>query len=79
MGQDEALQLKGEVDNISLVPLGKKWQDDTKIVQRGKNEATMYFLIPKNERDGLKKANKAKFQKITAPMKTLYNYTVKNE
>lgn len=74
--REEALQIKGEVDNICLVPISMKNQTETNIVQRGKNEATMYLLIPKSERETLSKYNSAKFQKITTSKKDLYIFTV---
>ncbi|MBR9677131.1 hypothetical protein GOV04_03250 [Candidatus Woesearchaeota archaeon] len=76
--QEEALQLKGLVDNIYLLSDNAE-QIETNVVQRGKNEATMYFLIPKNMRSKLKNTSKAKFQKIDSKDKTMYVYTVKNE
>ena len=74
----EAFQLQGQVDNISLVASNLK-KNEGKVVQRGTNEATMYFLIPKNERENLKNKDITGFQKIKTQGNTLYVYSIKNE
>ncbi|MBW2974158.1 hypothetical protein KY366_00420 [Candidatus Woesearchaeota archaeon] len=72
---DEALQLKGHVRNIHLfsedVPDIK-----TNISLRGKNEATKYFLIPKELRKDLQFNTKVKCQKIETETKTIFVYVV---
>ena len=72
---EEALQLKGRVKNIHLfsedVPDIK-----ANISLRGKNEATKYFLIPKELRKDLKFNTKVKCQKIETDTKTIFVYVV---
>ena len=74
----EAIQLGGKIDDIYLLALDKN-AEETSVVQRGKNEATMYFLIPKDARQGLKKTETATFQKLTLSRKKAYFYVVNNE
>ncbi len=74
---EEALQLKGHVKKIHLfsedVPNIK-----SNISLRGKNEATKYFLIPKELRKDLKFNTKVTCQKIQADTKTVFIYIVDN-
>ena len=72
----EALQLKGHVDNISLVPLNIE-TERVNVVQRGTNDATTYFLVPKTAREKIKKSKTASFQTIKTPTGMLYIYNIK--
>lgn len=73
---DEAMQLKGKVDNVFLIPLNRN-SEKVNIAQRGTNEATTYFLVPKKARETLKKSKEALFQTIETPATTLYVYAVR--
>ncbi len=73
----EAMQLKGQVDEIYLMAFDAH-AEETSVVQRGKNEATMYFLVPKQVRDKLKKTDTASFQKLELPRKKFFIYVTKN-
>lgn len=75
----EALQLKGHVDNIHLFSLdGAVFK--TKIASRGKNDATKYFLIPKELRKELDVKDKVVCQKMDIDNKTVFIYSLeKNE
>ena len=59
---DEALQLKGNINNVHLfsedVP-----STETRLAQRGKNEATYYFLVPKELRKDIEMKGKVRCQK----------------
>jgi len=76
---DEATQLKGQMQNIyvfseynSLFKAG--------ISQRGKNEATKYFLIPKELRKNLKFNGNVSCQRMDTKTKIAFIYLVeKNE
>lgn len=74
----EALQLKGNVDNIYLISDNNRDEEIT-VSQRGKNEATMYFLIPKNHRTGLDSHKNARFNLTKIPGKKLYTYVIDDE
>lgn len=74
----EAMQLKGQVDEVYMFA-AQSDAETTKIVQRGKNEATMYFLVPKNAREELKKLDEASFQEIKLSRKKIYIYSVKSK
>ena len=72
---EEAVQLKGYMDNIHI--FSENVADiGTNISQRGKNEATKYFLIPKELRKGLKFTAKTTCQKIETKTKTIFIYVV---
>lgn len=72
---EEALQLKGYIDNIFL------FSEDTADIKtnlstRGKNEATKYFLIPRELRENIKFNEKVKCQKIETSTKLIFIYLV---
>jgi hypothetical protein len=72
---EEALQLKGPIQNIHV------FSEDvadvkTNLSQRGKNEATKYFLIPRELRSNLKFNEKVKCQKIETDSKIVFVYVV---
>lgn len=72
---EESLQLKGHVQNIYL------FSEDvadikTNLSARGKNEATKYFLIPRELRHNIKFGDKVKCQKIESESKMIFIYVV---
>ncbi len=72
---EEFKQLKGNMENVHL------FAEDiadvrANISQRGKNEATKYFLIPKELRRGLKFTEKTSCQKIETKTSTIFIYVV---
>jgi hypothetical protein len=71
----EFLDLQGHFDNVHLfteeVAVAK-----TNISQRGKNEATKYFLIPRTMRKGFKFNNSTYCQRMDIPDKTVFIYVV---
>lgn len=74
---DESVQLKGHMDNIHI--FSENVTDiKTNISQRGKNEATKYFLIPKELRKDLKFDAKTTCQKIETKTKTIFIYVLDN-
>ena len=72
---EEYLQLKGHHDNIHLIS-EKIAEVQTNISQRGKNEATKYFLIPRQFRKGFKFNNTTSCQKIDLKDKVLFVYVI---
>ena len=74
---DEALQLKGHVDNIHLFTENVA-EIRTNISQRGKNEATKYFLIPRELRKGLNFHCPVSCQKFETNDKTIFIYVIDN-
>lgn len=75
MDYDESLQLKGRIKNIHL------FSDDvaeirTNLSTRGKNEATKYFLIPKELRHNMTFTDKVKCQKLETESKIIFIYVV---
>jgi len=75
MDYDESVQLKGHMSNIHL--FSENVADiKTNISQRGKNEATKYFLIPKELRKNLKFNEKTTCQKIETKTKTIFIYVL---
>ena len=72
---EEATQLKGYMDNVHI--FSENVADiKTNISQRGKNEATKYFLIQKELRKNMKFNAKTTCQKIEATTKTIFIYVV---
>ena len=72
---EESIQLQGHMDNVHL--FSENASDiETNISQRGKNEATKYFLIPKDLRKGLKFNSKTHCQKLDTKTKTIFIYVV---
>lgn len=72
---DEALQLKGNLNNIHI------FSDDvidieSNLAQRGKNEATKYFLVPKQVRKDLKISGAVRCQKFETKNKSIFIYVV---
>lgn len=75
LDRDEALQLKGNLDNIHII--SEKASDSTsRISFRGKNDATKYFLIPKDLRENLQKNKEVKSQMIDTPSKSIFVFYV---
>ena len=72
---DEYLQLKGHLEDIYLFTEHVA-EIKANISQRGKNEATKYFLIPRQLRKGLKFNNSTSCQKIELKDKTIFIYVV---
>ncbi len=75
LDQDEAIHLKGHMDNIHVFSENAA-EIETNISQRGKNEATKYFLIPKTLRHGLTFDESVKCQKIDTKTRTIFVYVV---
>lgn len=74
-GYEEYLQLKGHLERIHLIAEGVT-DVQTNISQRGKNEATKYFLIPRQLRNGFRFNNSTSCQKIELQDKVLFVYIV---
>ena len=72
---DEYLKLKGHLEDVYLVTEHIA-EIQTNISQRGKNEATKYFLIPKQLRKGLNFNNSTSCQKIDLKDKTIFIYII---
>ena len=75
MNYEESLQLKGHIKNIY------SFSEDTadikaNLSQRGKNDATKYFLIPRELRNNLKFNKKVKCQKFETDKKVIFIYVV---
>ncbi|MFH1249203.1 MAG: hypothetical protein V1660_03555 [archaeon] len=72
---EEALQLKGNIENIHIFSENAS-NIKANIAQRGKNEATKYFLIPKELRKNLSYKNKTSCQKIETKSKVIFVYII---
>jgi len=70
---DEALQLRGYIDDIHLFS-EKTAEIRTNIATRGKNNATKYFLIPREMRNGIKINSEIACQKIETKSKIIFIY-----
>jgi len=72
---EEALQLQGHMDNIYIFSENVK-SIKTGISHRGKNEATKYFLIPKELRKDLNYNSDVHCIRVDTKTKTAYIYLV---
>jgi len=75
LGYEEALQLKGYINNICVFSEDAA-EIKTNLSQRGKNEATKYFLIPRELRSNLRFNEKVKCQKLETDTKIIFVYVV---
>ncbi len=75
LDQEEALQLKGHIDEVYLFS-DKNSDVKTNIAARGKNEATKYFLVPKEFRKGIKLNSEVSCQKVETRNKIIFIYTL---
>jgi len=75
LSYEESLQLKGYIQNICIFSEDAA-EIKTNLSQRGKNEATKYFLIPRELRLGLKFNEKVKCQKLETNSKIIFVYVV---
>ena len=75
MDYDESLQLKGNVKNIHVISEDVA-NIKTNLSTRGKNEATKYFLIPKELRKNIEFKDRVKCQKIETDAKMVFVYIV---
>jgi hypothetical protein len=71
----ELLNLKGEIDNVHLFT-EKVAEIQTNIARRGKNEATKYFLIPKQLRKDLNIRDPVSCQRINTENKAIFVYVL---
>lgn len=75
LSYDEALQLQGNITDVHLFTENVV-DAETMITQRGKNEATTYFLVPKELRKKQKLKGKATCQKIETKTKSIFIYVI---
>ena len=71
----EFLQLKGHFDDVHLFTQHVA-EVQTNISQRGKNEATKYFLIPRQFRKGFRFNNTTSCQRFDLKDKVVFIYVV---
>jgi hypothetical protein len=74
-GYEEFLELKGHMEDIHFFT-EKVAEVKTNISQRGKNEATKYFLIPRELRKGFSFNNSTSCQKMELKDKVVFVYVV---
>ncbi len=72
---EESLKLKGHVKNIHLFSEDSA-EIKTNLSQRGTNEATKYFLIPRELRGDLTFEESVKCQRIDSGDKIIFIYMV---
>ncbi len=75
MSYEESLQLKGNIKNIHLFSEDSA-ETKTNLTQRGTNEATKYFLIPRELRENLSFNEEVKCQRIESDSKIIFIYMV---
>jgi hypothetical protein len=75
LDSSESLQLKGHIHNVHIFSDNNS-ETHSRLSKRGKNDATMYFLVPKDLREGLNESVDAKCQLIEAPTKKIFVFSV---
>ena len=75
MDYEESLKLKGHIKNIHLFSEDAA-EIKTNLSQRGTNEATKYFLIPRELRENLTFNEKVKCQRIDTGNRIIFIYMV---
>ena len=74
---EEALRLKGNIKNVYAFSEDAS-EVKTNLSQRGANDATKYFLIPKELRENLKFNEEVRCQKIEDENKTIFIFVVES-
>jgi hypothetical protein len=75
MDYEESLKLKGHIKNIHVFSEDAV-EIKANLSQRGTNEATKYFLIPRELRNNLSFNEEVKCQKIDTDSRTIFIFTV---
>lgn len=75
MDYEESLKLKGHIKNVHVFSEDAA-EIKTNLSQRGTNEATKYFLIPRELRKDLKFNGEVKCQKIDTDNRTIFIFVV---
>ena len=75
MDYEESLKLKGHIKNVHIFSEDAA-EIKTNLSQRGTNEATKYFLIPRELRGDLKFNEQVKCQKIDTDTRTVFVFVV---
>ena len=75
MDYEESLNLRGHIKNVHVFSEDSA-EIKSNLSQRGTNEATKYFLIPRELREGLTFNEEVKCQRIDSGAKTLFIYMV---
>jgi len=75
MDYEDSLKLKGHIKNIHVFSEDAA-EIRTNLSQRGTNEATKYFLIPRELRDGLDFSKDVKCQKIETDTRKVFIFVV---
>ena len=75
MDYKDSLKLKGHIKNIHVFSEDAA-EIRTNLSQRGTNEATKYFLIPRELRDGLNFNKNVKCQKIETDSRNVFIFVV---
>ena len=71
----ESLKLKGHIKNIHVFSEDSA-EIQTNLSQRGTNEATKYFLIPRGLRENLTFDENVKCQRIDTDTRTIFVFVV---
>ena len=75
MDYEESLKLKGHIKNVHIFSEDAA-EIKTNLSQRGTNEATKYFLIPRELRGDLKFNEQVKCQKVETDTRTIFVFVV---
>jgi len=75
MDYEESLKLKGHIKNVHIFSEDAA-EIKTNLSQRGTNEATKYFLIPRELRGDLKFNEQVKCQKVETNTRIIFVFVV---
>lgn len=76
VSEKELLWLKGNIDKIHLFS-ENNLESISRLVQRGKREATKYFLLPREFRNGILTSNNIRCTQIEKNNKCFFIFEVK--
>ena len=75
LNYEDSLKLKGHIKNIHIFSEDAA-EIKTNLSQRGTNEATKYFLIPRELRENLKFNEQVKCQKMESDSRIIFVFVV---
>jgi hypothetical protein len=75
LSENEYKYLKGNIERIRIFS-DDNLQKNSRLVQRGKKEATKYFLLPKSLRNGVKPCCNVRCDRLETKDKCLFIFEV---
>lgn len=77
LDSEESLQLKGRMNEVHIFSEANM-KIHSRLSKRGKNDATMYFLVPKELRKGIRGNSNATCQIIKTNSKKIFIFSIED-